>query len=274
MLVMFVAASGFAQDSYRDAVKGYILANGQMEKMKTLFSGLKDTFFNPTEGVDLDALTNRYIDECLCDQLADMVMPMMKIRDLTEDDLRTVSALISTPEGKSFIEHQNEWNMEMAPSLVATLIEQGEMFKDGGVAENVAVNPDIDPVYEAKFRKMIETGKVTDMLTDFWNGFKEGSFNLPDSYQNWLKDNFVTIALNTAYGIMSLEDIDYGTMLYSNESYAKTQKMSGVDMDVENIQSMGVGLISAYCDWMESQGVELSGSANMMKMLMDEKKAE
>ena len=203
MLVMLVAASGYAQDSYREAVKQFVVANGQIDRMKSAFATLNETFFKKTEGVDLNALTERYAKECLDDQVTDMMIPMMKDRNLTEADLRTVTSLLSTPEGKVFTDHQNEWNNELPSAFIGVMFDQASLLEDGGAVDKVTVNPDIPESYESKFRNMMEVGKVKDMLMDFWDGFKEGAPNMPETFKNWFEENFVTIALNCAYGIMT-----------------------------------------------------------------------
>ena len=267
LLVMLVAVSSYAQDSYRETVKQYVEANGQSDKLKTLFTKLNETFFKKTEGVDLNALTERYVKERLNDQMTDLVLPMMKERNVTEADLRTVTALLSTPEGKLFTAHQNEWNTELPGTMVGIMFEKADMLEDGG---NVTVNPDIPADYVAKFRNMMEVGKFKDTFKDLLNGIEEGTQNmLPDSFKKWFEENIVTIALNSAYGIMTPEDIDYGTMLCSNESYLKIQNVSGVKLD--DIKSTGMDLMVGYIDWMESQGAQLSGTASLMKSMLEKK---
>ena len=219
LLVMFVAASGFAQDSYREALKEYISLNGQADRTKTSFMTLTESFFKKTDGVDLNALTERYIKECLDEQVADMMIPIMKERNVTEADLREVISLLSTPQGKAFTEHQNEWNIELPAALIGAMVEQASMFEDGAAVENVAVNPEIDADYAAKFRNMMEVGKVKDMFMGFWDGFKEGAPNMPETFKNWFEENFITITMNSAFGIMTPEDIEYGTKLFSNELF-------------------------------------------------------
>ena len=266
---MFVAASGFAQDSYREALKEYISLNGQADRTKTSFMTLTESFFKKTDGVDLNALTERYIKECLDEQVADMMIPIMKERNVTEADLREVISLLSTPQGKAFTEHQNEWNIELPAALIGAMVEQASMFEDGAAVENVAVNPEIDADYAAKFRNMMEVGKVKDMFMGFWDGFKEGAPNMPETFKNWFEENFITITMNSAFGIMTPEDIEYGTKLFSNESYLKTQDVSNIKL--EGLQNIGTEMIGAYLDWMEAQGAELSGNATLMKMLLQKK---
>lgn len=267
LLVMLVAASSYAQDSYRETVKQFVSANGQIDRMQSAFTTMNETFFKKTEGVDLNALTERYVKERLNDQMTDLVLPMMKERNVTEADLRTVTALLSTPEGKLFTAHQNEWNTELPGTMVGIMFEKADMLEDGG---NVTVNPDIPADYVAKFRNMMEVGKFKDTFKDLLNGIEEGTQNmLPDSFKKWFEENIVTIALNSAYGIMTPEDIDYGTMLCSNESYLKIQNVSGVKLD--DIKSTGMDLMVGYIDWMESQGAQLSGTASLMKSMLEKK---
>ena len=267
LLVMLVAVSSYAQDSYRETVKQYVEVNGQSDKLKTLFTKLNETFFKKTEGVDLSALTERYVKERLNDQMTDLVLPMMKDRNVTEADLRTINSLLSTPEGKLFTAHQNEWNTMLPEKMVDIMLEKADMLDDGG---NVAVNPEIPADYVAKFSNLMEVGKFKDTFKDLLNGIEEGTQNmLPDSFKKWFEENIVTIALNSAYGIMTPEDIDYGTMLCSNESYLKIQNVSGVKLD--DIKSTGMDLMVGYIDWMESQGAQLSGTASLMKSMLENK---
>ena len=62
MLLMLVAASGHAQDSYRQAVKDYLIANDQYEKAKSVISSL-GMLFDSKGQVDIGQLTQRYLDE-------------------------------------------------------------------------------------------------------------------------------------------------------------------------------------------------------------------
>jgi hypothetical protein len=57
------------------------------------------------------------------------------------------------------------------------------------------------------------------------------------------------IALNTAYGNMSVEDIDYGLMLFSKEYYRKL-------MDIYKLKAeeLARSIFTKYSDWMQAQG--------------------
>ena len=88
LLLMLVAASGYAQDSYREAVKKYLSVLGPADEMKSALYEMNETFFVPSSNVDYDMLTERYFKEVFNDQLIDMFEPMMKERNVTEADLR------------------------------------------------------------------------------------------------------------------------------------------------------------------------------------------
>ena len=83
MLVMMVAASGFAQGSYRETVKDYLALNDQFEKTKSLLSTL-NMIFEKNDLVDIDQLSNRYISERLEDDLVDNTMPKLIAQGLTD----------------------------------------------------------------------------------------------------------------------------------------------------------------------------------------------
>lgn len=267
LLVMLIAASSYAQDSYREAVKQYVSVNGQVDQMKSAFTTLNETLFKKTDGVDLNALTERYIKECVNDQLTDIALPMMKERNMSEADLRSLTALLSTPEGKTFTAHGNEWNKELPAALIGAMYEHNGMLEDdeaGMGAQDVPVNPEIDADYQAKFRKMVEDAKIKDTILNL-----QGSLSLPDKFKKWFEKNFVVIAMNCAYGIMTPEDLDFATKLNASGAYAKVQNVSGLKL--EDLQSTGMSMIGEYLDWMQAQGAQLSGAASLMKSMLEKK---
>ncbi len=84
-------------------------------------------------------------------------------------------------------------------------------------------------------------------------------------YKTWFTDNFSTLALNAAYGTLTLKDFDLGMKLYDNESYRKATDTSG--MNVFDLMGVGTDMIIQYIDWMESQGAQPSDKLNNFKML-------
>ena len=265
VLVMLVAASGYAQDSYREAVKQYLLYLGPDNQMKTALCEMKDAFFVPSGNVDLDLLTERYIKEVMIDQMTDMTETMMKERNVTEVDLRTVNAMVAPPEFQTFLSHQNEWDEKI--TLISD--ESISLLKDGGEPENVQVNPDIDSDYAAKFQKMWKESGILEKSLGLYDRISLGEMTEEmaqlGKYKTWLADNLGTIALNAAYGTLTLEDFDLGMKLYTNESYRKVTDTS--DMNVFSVIGPATELIMNYLDWMESQGAQPNSKFQSIKML-------
>jgi hypothetical protein len=265
LLVMLVAASGYAQDSYREAVKQYLLYLGPDNQMKTALCEMKDAFFVPSGNVDLDLLTERYIKEVMIDQMTDMTETMMKERNVTEVDLRTVNAMVSPPEFQTFLSHLNEWDEK----ITRISDESISLLKDGGEPENVQVNPDIDPDYAAKFQKMWKESGILEKSLGLYDRISLGEMTEEmaqlGKYKTWLADNLGTIALNAAYGTLTLEDFDLGMKLYTNESYRKVTDTS--DMNVFSVIGPAAELLMNYLDWMESQGAQPNSKFQSIKML-------
>ena len=266
LLVMLVAASGYAQDSYREAVKQYLLYLGPDNQMKTALCEMKDAFFVPSGNVDLDLLTERYIKEVMIDQMTDMTETMMKERNVTEVDLRTVNAMVAPPEFQTFLSHQNEWDEKI--TLISD--ESISLLKDGGEPENVQVNPDIDSDYAAKFQKMWKESGILEKSIGLYDRISLGEMTEEmaqlGKYKTWLADNLGTIALNAAYGTLTLEDFDLGMKLYTTESYRRVTDTS--DMNVFSVVGPTAEIIIKYLDWMESQGAQPSEKFLALKVLM------
>ncbi len=272
LLVMLVAASGYAQDSYRDAIKKYLSFFGKTIQMENSLREINGTVFMQNDKVDLEMLTERYLHEVYEDQMADVVESMMKERDVTEADLRTIIAMAVTPEGQTYLAHENEWNEKL--SEVST--EYMSQLLGGGEPEKLQVNPDIDAVYAAKFQKLWKDCGIEEKTVRLLDGAIPGEMSGETSAAGKLKtfaDNLGTMALNAAYGSMTLEDFDFGMKLYSNESFRKATDTS--DMNLYSLMGIGAEVIMKYLDWMESQGAqpnEKLQSFKMLKSLMESKR--
>lgn len=278
MLVMMVAASGFAQDSYREAVKDYLALNDQFEKTKSLLSTL-NMIFEKNDLVDIDQLSNRYISERLEDDLVDNTMPKLMAQGLTETDLREIISLLSTPAGKTYQAHQQEWSQEFLTQMFMSMISQGTDIEQGEELELMPIQPDedIDAAYAAKFNKVMETSGMVSTITDaMLKRINEDSHETSekdesrDKYINWLISNLPVIALNSAYGIMTTEDMDYAEILYSKDSYRKLENFNNIDTDALKTAN----IVTSYMEWMKEQGAKESEdpsvALNFMRALMNQ----
>jgi hypothetical protein len=287
LLVMLVAASGYAQDSYREAVKQYLTAIDQFEKSKSLISDLSILFERDGQ-LDIDQLAKRYLDEQYENDMVDWFTSIAMVRDMTETDLKEVASLMSSPEGKIFELHQQDWMgnflvnwmtpfMSMGEKMdfdddevidddEEIVIEDDEDWSSGGLMDLLGppIEPkaEIDAAYAAKFNDVImESAMGKSMMDAMMQKFNE---DVPDdpkeqesnkAMQDWMLTSFPAVLLNSAYGNLTLEDLDYATKLFSNESYCKLSSY-GSTADLEN-QKVGHFMVK-FMDWMKEQGAKVT----------------
>jgi len=286
LLVMLVAASGYAQESYRQAVKDYLTATDQFEKTKSLISTV-GVLFDKKGQVDIDQLTKRYIDEQYENDMIDWFMQTATIRDLTEADLKELSVLLSTPEYKIFETHQQQWMGDFIAEMmmpIMLLIEDEDSVADIDVdGEEIVMDEktdlvigdlnslleapiqpkeDIDPAFAAKFNDVIvKSTFTTNMMDAMMKRLNETApeINTKDesrsAFTDWLTASMPAILLNSAYGNLTLEDLDCAANLFINEAYCKlNDNVDTVDMD-----NLKIGhIIVKYMDWMKEQGATVT----------------
>ncbi len=75
-------------------------------------------------------------------------------------------------------------------------------------------------------------------------------------FTKFMEDNVQTIYLNQSYGIMTTDDLKFGTKLNKTEAWKHMMK-SSTDM-MQDPQSLGMGIVMAYISWLQEQGVKLN----------------
>ena len=277
LLVVLVAASGYAQDSYRQAVKDYLTAIGQFEKTKSLLADMK-TLFKKSNQLDINQLTQRYLDERFEDDMLDSYVSTMTEIGMSEADLREVTSLVSMPEGKTFADHEQEWMAEFLAEFMMPfmMLEEDEAaaeapaedkdWSSGGLADLLGkpVQPraDIDPAYAAKFKDVILESPIAKNIMDaMMKRMDEDSSDVSKkqeerkAFTDWMVPSMSALLLNSAYGNLTLEDLDYAAKLYANESYCKIGNYGTLE-DNDKLK-MGYFVLK-YLDWMKEQGATLS----------------
>lgn len=90
-----------------------------------------------------------------------------------------------------------------------------------------------------------------------------------EAFTNWMIPSMSALLLNSAYGNLTLEDLDYAAKLYSNEFYCKLENFGKLDND-----ELKIGFfMHKYMDWMKEQGATLSedpqDAAEFMKSMFN-----
>ena len=274
LLVMLVAASGYAQDSYRQAVKDFVTLSGQWENTKSLIT-TTSLLFDRSGDVDIDQLTKRFIDECLEDAYLDASVSLLKARGITEADLNEVSSLYAKPEIKAFEAHQKAWMVDVATYMMEPLMKMMEnasqgIYEDTGMADRIQTvqpNPEIDAAYAEKFNNvMLESPLIKKMEEAMIQRMDQDTpiddpivMEAGEDAKNAILKSLPAILLNSAYGNLTLEDLDVAARLYSNEAYCKLQDTSNADEETRILtQNLN------YPDWMKEHGAKMSEDPNAM----------
>ena len=275
VLVMLVAASGYAQDSYRQAVKDYLTTVGIFESQKPLISTLS-MMFERNGDVDIDQLTKRYLDERFEDDLIDFMVASYTTQGLTEADLKELSSLLTTPEYKTYDAHQKSWLVELATYMLEPLMEMFEIQSEGKyrtpkslerLETPVQPNAEIDAAYAEKFNQvMMNTPIIKNMKDAMIKSMDERMDQIDmeepiktessNKVKDWMTKSLPAILLNSAYGKLTLEDLDYAARLYANEAYSKLQSYDPSKVDLEKLKMKST--YSKYTEWMKEQGAKES----------------
>lgn len=267
-MVAMTAVSGYAQDSYREAVKEFLSANGASQTMRSMLLNMNQALFKQTDNVNIDELTERYFKERFENEFVKLVEPSLKARDLTEDDLREVTGLLSTPDGKLYATHVMSWKQKMPGAIFSTMYKGMSFNTDMDKWADIIIetDPDVNADYAAKFHQMwdkvIPDDKWQEILKE---GMKEDTTQRNAQFVKWLSNNLETILLNSAHKYMTMEDLDYGTWLSKHDSFLKTK---GINYNQPSSSEEFKSLLDGYSEWMEANGAQLNDDDDEITMGM------
>ena len=270
LLISLTAVCGYAQDSYREAIKEFFRLNGQIGQIESALKALNGPLFDDSGNVDLNQLTDRYIKECMSDLFAGGMESKMKERNVTEADLRDVIELLSTPAGKTYNEHQQAWIDNIKEELPSVMLQNLGQVMYGDTSNPIQPKAEIDAGYIKKFKEVMGSGIVESFMNAFdmttpTTKFVQLPEGLKDGLQKWLNVNMPTMMMNCAYGTMTIDDLDFAAMLGSHESYRKVQDFSRFTF---NEIDMVPDMLSNYINWMQNQGAVVRGGASdIIKMV-------
>lgn len=278
LLVMLVAASGYAQDSYRQAVKDYMKAVNQLEKEKAYISSMS-MMFDRDGKVDIDQLTKRYLGEQYENDMIDFYVFAYKGQGITEADLRELSSLLTTPESETLTAHTKSWMMEYASYMMTPFMEQMKVLQEpmepgeyldkvkdyvSFLDSPVQPKPEIDAAYADKFNQvMLGSPAVKQIMNMMLKRLDDKDPELQESskkVKDWMTKNVPVLLLNFAYGNLTDEDLDYAAKLQANETYSKFLNFDLSSIDMEKYYNKHPYF--KYLNWMEEQGAKTSEDPN------------
>ena len=281
LLVAMIAVSGYAQDSYREAVKEYgVIFNDNVNRMDSIFKLISTDLF---ESGDVDQLTERYVEERFMDYVADFMIPKMKEIGVSEAAIREHVALMSSPAGKTYKEHMQQLSKTLMSELFPIMDQDSLKVMNGDTSDPIQIKAGIDAGYVEKFKEIMYddmvnsiqavVNQITNIATMIFNGSK------PDELANiqnrlvgpkaWIAANLPAIAVNCAYGIISEDDLDVAAKLKALDTHKMQSLLPIGNVD---IMSMGNGMMVDYIEWMENHGAVTKEYAKKMILEMINKK--
>lgn len=269
LLLLSVAASGYAQDGYRQAVKEYLILNGQVNQLTSALKTVSTIMFE-SEGQDLKQMTERYVEECLMDKITDITLPKMKEQSVSETDLKDAISLLSTPAGQLFNEHEQAWTEAMRGELSSLLIKNLPKIMSGNISDPIQPKADIEEGYIEKHKKVLGAHVIEsfmqmfDQQTNSISRFGQIPESMKQGLKTWMNTNLETIAMNSAYGIITDDDLDFAAKLYSQESYNKLKGIA--NMNGGELGAIGIDMITDYVNWMQDHGASVRDGAIEMIM--------
>jgi len=263
-LMILVGMTAVAQDSYRAALKSYLAINqkAQVEKMTAALKQLNPTIFEYKAGVDFNQLVSNYIDNQFIEMMADIMVEKMG-SSVSESDLRQAVTLLSTPAGLALNEHTNQWSEQFEQELVQSIQPAMLSAMAGTSASPVEANSDIPAAYAQKFKTFFDNNHMLDtFLSAFNQGLAMSNGEAPEAFTTWLRENLCTIAMNSAHGVITTEDLDYSAQMFSSDAYGRVVEASS-NLTGE-LYTIGTIVILNYIDWMGEQGVSLNSMGEMV----------
>lgn len=126
-------------------------------------------------------------------------------------------------------------------------------------------NAEIDAVYAEKFNNVILNSPMMKVMKDAMfkrmdEGEGQSSIDEPtrkesqEKVKDWMTKSLPAMLLNSAYGNLTLEDLDYAAKLFANETYSKLQSFDVSKADMESLKMKHAYF--KYTEWMKEQGAK------------------
>ena len=250
-----------AQNNYHDALKAYMKACpsafvGMDEKMGEALKLVNEQLITDYNGMTSEQLVNKYLKEQFFDDMIDKALIPVVEKNATIAEINELTAAMSTPAGRTYQEHQEQLNSNNG-EIEKLGTEVMEAIMEGKTPKPVAVKSGIPQSYVNLYNQFFKVSGMNSIVTQIFNTFGDKK-DTPEAQKikKYLEDNVQTIYLNQSYGIMTTNDLKFGTKLCQTEAWKHMMK-SSTDM-MQDPQSLGMGIVMAYISWLQEQGVKLN----------------
>lgn len=249
-----------AQNNYHDAMKAYMKACpsalvGMDEKMGEALKLVNQNLIKDYNGMTSEQLVNKYMkDQFIDDMLTEMMIPVVE-KNATIAEIKELTAAMSTPAGRTYQEHQKKLNSQNKV-IEELCMEVMQDIMAGNSPKPVAVKSGIPQSYVNLYGQFFKLSGLQSTIAPMANAFGDKK-DTPEvkKFIKFMDDNVQTIYLNLSYGIMTTNDLKFGTKLYKTEAWKHMMKTT-TDM-MQDPQSTAMKIVLAYMRWLEAQGVKI-----------------
>lgn len=249
-----------AQNNYHDAMKAYMKACpsalvGMDEKMGEALKLVNQNLIKDYNGMTSEQLVNKYMkDQFIDDMLTEMMIPVVE-KNATIAEIKELTAAMSTPAGRTYQEHQKKLNSQNKV-IEELCMEVMQDIMAGNSPKPVAVKSGIPQSYVNLYGQFFKLSELQSTIAPMANAFGDKK-DTPEvkKFIKFMDDNVQTIYLNLSYGIMTTNDLKFGTKLYKTEAWKHMMKTT-TDM-MQDPQSTALKIVLAYMRWLEAQGVKI-----------------
>ena len=259
LALLAVSMTAAAQDEMTKAVMDYVKACpsamvGLDGKMAETLKLVNQELIKNYNGKTSEELVNNYMTNLFLNDMVEGVwIPAMQ-GFVTVDELKQLTAVMSSREGKLFQEHQKKLNEsanfeEIGKRIMETIIA-------GQEPEDAKVNPSCPKSYVSTFNKYYELsdlGSIVDQMGNMFGDKKDDP--RVKKYLAYMKKNILTLYLNSSYGTMTMDDLKFGIKMFQTDAWKHI--MQSQNKLMSDAQNLGMTIMTSYVFWLTGQDVEL-----------------
>lgn len=264
MLLMAVAmsAAGQEKEAYKKALKGYLdatpatTASWKGENFANIYGQLNRNLMTDYDEVKSKRLIERYQSEQMMDDMVEVLSTLYQSNDITIDDLTILTNTFQTPEGQVYQQHLKKLNDKSLETFYTFGMLTGQMVGQPNFSvdnlQDLKVEDNIPSEYREKFDKFYVSSNLSRGIESSLSALQQ---QIGKGVTDYMTRNLKALYINEAYGVITMDDMDFGIKLGEIPSYTKQAKL--MENMSETIQSVGMTVVAAYMNWLRSQGVRL-----------------
>ena len=258
---LVVSMTVAAQDEMTRALLDYVKAcpsattgMGVDGNMSEALKMVNQELIQEYNGKTSEELVSDYMKNHLLNDMVEKVMAPAIKEFVTVNEVKQLTAAMSSPEGKLFQQHQKKINEstnfeKVGESIMKSILDDKEL-------NDIKPDPACPKLYISTFYKYYELsnlGSIIDQIGGLFGDKKDDPKVI--KYMDYLKKNMATIYLNNYYGTMTMDDLKFGMKVYQTDAWK--HMMQAQSKMVSDPQKLGMGIVMSYINWLTEQGVEI-----------------